>query len=160
MAKAKTNDDDLLNDMTDDDESILSLDEDFSDAERPELLPVGTYVGDIEKAVKKVSQRGSEYIALTIRIPPDQYPATFNADENPDGVLVYYNRLQTRDENGNFTSKAKYRLRQFCEAIDAPMGKRLNIGEWVGKQIKCKIVHGKDDDGAPNLNMSAFAAVD
>lgn len=157
----KTKTDDLNDEMfNDDDESILDLDEDFSDAEAPKLLPVGSYTAEIEKVAIKDSQSGTKYIAVELRVGTDQYPPTFSNDEEPNGIKLFYNYLQVKNEEGTFTAKARHRLRLWCEAIDAPMGKRLDVSSWVGRPIKVRVVHSKGNDGQPTVNMQSFAAID
>lgn len=118
--------------------SIIEFSEDISTAEAPLPLPVGEYIATIEAVETRESAKGNLMIPVTFRISPDDYPADYNAENNPDGVTLRYFRLMAEE-----TPRNKYNLRKFCEAIGAKMGKRIDPSEWLGLTAKLKIRHEK-----------------
>lgn len=121
--------------MSDEMPSIVEFSSDIADAEAPEPLPIGDYMGAIRAAEVKMSQRDTRYAAVTFFVGPDQYPADYT-DGNPDGTTLVYRRVSLED-----TPQAKYGLRKFLEAIGAPMGKQIDVNEWVGCEAKLEISH-------------------
>lgn len=117
--------------------SILEYSSDISTAEAPPPLPVGEYTATIEKIEQKTSQTsGNEYLAISLRVSPDDYPADFDAESNPDGVILSYNRLVVED-----TARARYNMRKWCESIGAKTGRQIDPTEWVGLNVKVGIKH-------------------
>lgn len=116
---------------------ILEYSEDISQAEAPPPLPVGEYPATIEAVEQKTSNTtGNEYLAVTLAVSPDDYPADFDADAYPDGVKLSYNRLLVED-----TPRARYRMRKWCEAIGAKMSKNIDPTEWLGMATTVGIKH-------------------
>jgi len=125
--------------MIDDNEglpSILSFSEDIADAEAPEPLPVGEYVGQIIATEVRMSQRDTKYVAVTFSIAPDEYPADYDMANAPDGKQVVYRRVSAEDDR-----QSRFRMRQFCEAIGAAMSKQINPQDWLGLEARLTIEH-------------------
>lgn len=114
--------------------SIISYDDDLTNAERPMPLPTGVYVGEIVSTEHKQGAKAS-YVSVGFSISPDQYPVDYT-DGNPDGTIINYLRVPTGK-----TPQQKYRMRKFCEAIGAPLGNTLDLNEWVGLAAKVTVVH-------------------
>lgn len=107
--------------------SIIEFTDDLANAEAPEPIPAGTYTAEIVKAEAKVSQTsGNTYASVTFRINADDYPADF-ANGDPDGTSLSYNRLLLEN-----TIQARYRLKKFCESVGAPMGRTVDLNDWLG----------------------------
>lgn len=115
--------------------SIVEYADDLSEAEQPNPLPVGEYRGSIRQAVQKISQRDTRYGEIAFFIGADQYPADFT-DGNPDGTTIFYRRVSF-EEN----PQARYGARRFCEAIGAPLSKKLDLSEWVGMEAQVDVGH-------------------
>lgn len=115
--------------------SVIEFDEDISQAEAPVPLPVGDYTAEVRGATQKMSQNGNPYAAVQFFIPADQYPADYTEGE-PDGTLLTYNRVSL-----NNTPASRHRLRKFGEAIGAPLGKKIDLNEWVGRTATVSIQH-------------------
>lgn len=124
--------------MADDNElSIIEYSEDISKAEAPEPLPVRQYPATIDKVAVKTSQTsGNEYLAVTFRISADDYPADYDAESAPEGTVLSYNRLVVED-----TARARFNMRQFCEAIGAKMSKKIDPSEWLGLSATLDVGH-------------------
>jgi len=126
-------------------DSILSFSEDISKAEAPPVLPAGEYTAEIRSVERKTSQNsGNNYLAIQFYVPSDQYPADY-VDGDPDGMSMTYNRLVVEDD-----AKSRHRVRKFCEAIGAKMGRELNVADWVGltATVSVKIGSWEGEDRA------------
>ena len=110
-------------------EDSLSL----KDQAAAKALPANNYIGVITAAEKRMSQRGTMYGAITFVISPDQYPADYT-EGNPNGAIIVYRRVSLEDH-----PQARYGCRRFCEAISAPLGKRIDVNEWVGLEAKLEV---------------------
>ena len=110
--------------------SIIEFASDISDAEAPKALPAGDYVAEITGAELGTSQSsGKPRVKVDFRIKPEDFPADYeDADSFADGKIVSH-YVGVADDKA-----ARFRLRKFCEAIGAPMGSKLDINEWIGKQ--------------------------
>jgi hypothetical protein len=124
---------------TDDDSvTIVEFSSDISEAEAPEPLPVGQYNATIRAAEVKVSTNsGNRYAAVSFHIAPDEYPADYPTDIAPDGKVIIHRRLVMEDD-----ARSKFNVRKFCEAIGAPMSKKIDVGDWVGLEARITIAHG------------------
>jgi hypothetical protein len=126
------------NKVSDQVDSIIEYEEDLGDAEAPVPLPEGDYPAVIRGANKKKNKDGDkEYADVTFFIAPEQYPADFT-DGNPDGWLGNYGmgRLPTA---GDVSSR--YRMRKFCEAIGAELGRTLDLNKWLDLPAVVTIKH-------------------
>lgn len=133
--------------------SILEYSADISSAEAPPPLPAGEYPAVIESVQQKTSQTsGNEYLAITLNVNPDDYPADFDSENYPDGVKLSYNRLVVED-----TARARYNMRKWCEAIGAKMGKQVDPSEWLGLQCKVGIKHDTYE-GEPRAQIAKIGA--
>ena len=121
--------------------SILEFSTDVSEAERPPLLPMGEYTGEIRGAeVKEGISSGKKYVAVQFYISPDEFPADFDASTRPDGVVCVYRRVPGEDDD-----MSKFRLRKFMDAIGAKAGKAVDVNEWVGLSGRVRISHSEYD---------------
>lgn len=119
-----------------DDESIVEYSENIADAEAPEPLPEREYVATITKATVETSaNKGTKYYQPVFRINEEDYPADFDVNNAPGGKEIRHIVGATDD------GPSRHRLRKFCEAIGAPMSKRIRPSEWVGLTAKITIKH-------------------
>ena len=122
--------------MADGTSSIMEFSVDLADQEAPPPLPVGQYPAEVMGAVRKTSQTsGNDYAAVSFKISADQYPADFTEGE-PDGTTLTYNRVVLED-----SARARYRVRKFCEAIVAPLGRSVDLNDWLGMTATVEVVH-------------------
>lgn len=118
--------------------SMFEFAQDISTQEAPPPLPPGTYLGEITGAIAKQSNKGNTYIEVAFQINPEQWPADFNPSVR-DPLKLYYRRLVVAPD----TDRNRYSLKKFCEAIHAPMGRRIDINDWVGKVGNLKVKSSK-----------------
>ena len=118
--------------------SVIEFSEDVSKAEAPPLLPAGVYEAQISTVEPKVSvHSGNKYASVMFRIMPDHFPPDYDASFYPDGKLLAYNRVLLED-----TPQARFRLRNFLDAIQAKGGKSIDVGTWVGLSAMVEVSHG------------------
>lgn len=128
-------------------ESIVSFSEDVSDAERPEPLPAGRYTAEIRGAEMKLSRNNTRYAAITFFVPPEEYPANYDADEAPDGTTLVYRRLSLED-----SKRARYNIRLFCEAIGAPTARDIDLTDWISRTAVIEVARG-EYEGMPTAEI-------
>lgn len=135
--------------MSDELSTIIDFGEDITDAEAPPPLPAGRYTATIREAKPKVSANsGNKYADIAMHIAPDQFPVDFPAENNPDGVTLYFRRLLLEP-----TPSARFRMRKFCEAIGAPTAKQLDLNDWVG--LTCEVeVSNSQYEGLPRAEIN------
>ncbi len=117
--------------------SIVEYSNDIASQEAPPALPPGDYPAEIVGADQKVSANsGNNYLALTLMINPNDYPADF-IEGDADGTRLSYNRLLLED-----TPRARWRVRQFYEAVGiTPPGRQLDTSDLMGLQVSVKVKH-------------------
>lgn len=119
-----------------DQDSIIEYSDNIADAEAPEPLPEREYVATISKATIETSAtKGTKYFAPVFHINEEDYPADFDVNNAPGGKDIRH-IIGAADD-----APSRHRLRKFCEAIGAPMSKRIRPAEWVGLQAKITIKH-------------------
>lgn len=119
-------------------DSIIEFSEDIASAEAPEPLPAGRdYAAQIIEAIAKTSTNsGKRYLALKVLIRPEEYPADYDAVNAPEGTTLQYNLVSLED-----TAQSRYRLRMFCESIGVAASKRLDLNEFVHREVRVTIKH-------------------
>lgn len=116
--------------------SILNYSQDLNTQEAPPPIPVGIYSAEITGAQKRVSNTsGREYLNIQVRIPPEQYPADYQ-DGDPEGVTLFYNRLQTAD-----TPQARFAMKRFLQAVGAPISSKVDLMDLMGLTCNVEITH-------------------
>ncbi len=135
-------------------ENILSYGEDIADAEAPPPLPDGEYPAEIRNVTTKVSSKGNTMLPIVINVSPDDFPADYPVEFNPDGVSLTSYRLIYDD-----TPRGRFAMKRFCESIGAPMGKHIDYTAWIGKKVLVTLGH-EDYEGMPRNNIQKFSSID
>lgn len=115
--------------------SVLEYDEDVKDAAPPVPLPVKKYHATISGAKPKLSKNNSKYAEVAFFIEPDAYPVDYT-DGDPNGTTIYYRRVSLEN-----SPKARYQLRKFLETIHGPMGRRIDLNDWIGLGAVVEVTH-------------------
>jgi len=131
--------------------SIIEYGEDISNAEAPKPLPANTYSGVIEACEAKLSAKGNEYVALSIRIPADQYPMDYT-DGEPDGTLLSYNRVVIEK-----TARGRYRMKKLCEACGVRASSHVDLNDFVGQPVTVA-VKNSEYEGEPRAEIDKILA--
>lgn len=133
MAKKSQN---AVVDMQEDDqEGILEYSENIGDAEAPEPLPERDYPATITATEMKQTQDGRPMVRVQWRVNEEDYPADYDAGNSPGGKTL--SQFVMADDS----AATRFRLRKFCEAIGAPMSKRIRPSEWVNLSASVTIKH-------------------
>ena len=106
--------------------SVVDFSMDLSKQEQPDPMPSGQYTGIIRGAIQRLSARETRYAEVAFFINADQYPADWE-DGNPEGTTLFYRRCGLEDN-----PSARFNARRFIEAIGAPLGKKVNLDDWIG----------------------------
>jgi len=118
-------------------DTIIDFSEDISEATPPPPIPKNDYEGEVRAASVAVSKnKGTRYADVTFHIRPEAFPADFDASFYPDGATLHYRRVSLED-----TPQSRYSVRMFCEAVGAPMSRRIDLNEWVGRTARITIGH-------------------
>ena len=67
-------------------------------------------------------------------ISADQYPADY-VDGNPNGTTLVQYLMLSKDQ------RAKFALKQFCQAIGAPLSNSVDLSTWVGLPAKVEVIN-------------------
>lgn len=133
--------------MSDDNiNSMMEYSEDITNAAAPKPLPAKTYLGTICEVTIKTSQKSNLYASVGFHIPSEQYPIDYT-EGSPEGTKLYYNRLTLADD-----ARGRFSMKKFCETIDAPMGRRIDVNDWIGRQAML-IVENSEYEGMPRAEI-------
>ena len=133
--------------------SVFEFASDISTQEAPPPLPPRTYVGEVTGALAKQSNRGNTYIEVEFTINPDQFPLDF-ASTQKEPAKLYYRRLVVSPD----TDRNRYAIRKFSDALRVPVGRRLDINDFVGKAANLKVIN-KPYMGEPRAEIDAVETV-
>jgi len=127
--------------LEEDNSSIIEFSEDITNAEAPPPLPPGEYRAEIRAAEPMVSNNtGNRYARTHYYIAPEDYPADFDPELNPDGITLKYNMVSLED-----TPKGRFSIRRYCEAIGAPMSKIIDLNAWIGLEARVIVTNSEYD---------------
>lgn len=132
--------------------SVFEFGDDISKAEAPPPLPARSYVATVTGAAAKVNKNGGKYAAVEFTISPDQFPPDFAAIQS-DAVKLYYRFVPLDD-----TMRARYQLKKFCEAIRAPVSKRVDLNDFIGKNASI-VVEAREYQGEMQANIKTVEAL-
>jgi len=133
---------------------VLEFDQDLNNAEPPEPLPAGEYVGMISNISQRTSQRGNEYLEVAINIGPDQFPVDYQDGDFENGETLYYRRLPY-DPN---SKRSRYQLAQFFSKAGVKLGKSIDTSQLIGKNIRVETTV-QDDMNDPNIKRPEIRRV-
>lgn len=117
-------------------QTIIEFSEDIATAEQPDPLPARDYPAEVKAVEIKESAKGNKYFSVQFYISPENYPADYPLENNPDGRVITFNRLMAED-----APRARYQLRKFLETLGIPASKRIDVNEWLGQQVQVTIAH-------------------
>lgn len=116
--------------------TLFQFEQDIALQEAPMPLPVGSYRAVIRNVNAAPGKKDPSAFngEVHFHVSPDQYPVDFT-EGNPDGeVLRYYVSLANRPA-------ARYALKGFLQAIQAPMGREIDLTTWLGLEAMIKVTH-------------------
>lgn len=115
---------------------VLEFDTDISAAEKPPAFPIGTYpcsVQSIESGEAKSS--GNRQIKVTLVIEPENYPADYPVEIEPDGVKLTHFVTATNKP------RDKHRVRLLCETFGVAGGAAIVLSDFLGKEAQVEVSH-------------------
>jgi len=128
--------------------SIIHYQTDISTQEAPPPLPVRSYRAEIIGAsVRPAQSSGIPYLNIQFRIPDSEYPADY-VDGDPEGTIIYYNRLSAADN-----PTARYRMRQFMEKVGGPLGREVDCNALIGLWANIEVNH-QEYEGEKRANIA------
>lgn len=124
--------------------SIVELEENLADVERPPDVPPGVYTGEVQDVQVLVSAKGNKYFAIRFVIPPDELPADIR-EHYEDGAVLYWNRQIVP---GAGDARAKYNLRRLVEALGLDTRTTtIDPNEWMGRNARLRVRIGAEYQG-------------
>lgn len=126
--------------MSESELSMIELDEDLGDIEKPPELPAGKYRGEVVSVEAKKSGKGNDYYEIGIKVPPNEIPAQV-AEHFEDGALMFWNRQLVVHAGSD--RRTKYNLRKLVESMGLELGKTIDPNEWMGANIGIVVRHGQ-----------------
>lgn len=131
----------VVEDDDDDDVlSVLELDGNLADVEKPPEVPAGTYEGEVQGIEVQTSAKGNKYFAIKFIIPQDELPADVR-DGFEDGAVLYWNRQIVPTQKD---ARAKFNLRKLVEAFGLDSNtSQIDPNDWMGCRARLRIVMGK-----------------
>jgi hypothetical protein len=116
--------------------TLFHFEQDIALQEAPQPLPVGTYRAVIRNVVAAPGKRdpSSHNAEVHFHISPDQYPVDYTEGEADGTTLRYYVSLANRPQS-------RYALRGFLTAIQAPMGREIDLTSWLGLECMVRVEH-------------------
>lgn len=116
--------------------TIFQFDKDISEQAPPEPLPVGTYRAVIRNVAAAPGKRdpSAHNADVTFHVSPDQYPVDYTEGEADGTNLRYFVSLANKPAS-------RFALKNFCIAIQAPMGREIDLTQWLGLEAMVKVEH-------------------
>lgn len=116
--------------------SIMRFSQDIASAEAPPPIPARAYRAEVIGAsIRAAASSGVNYLNIQFRIPADQYPADYT-DGDPDGTILYYNRIQAVDSPQN-----RYRWRQAMTRLGGPLSMEIDVNSLIGLNANIEVTH-------------------
>lgn len=128
--------------------SIMRFSQDIATAEAPPPIPARPYRAEVIGAsVRPAASSGVDYLNLQFRIPAEEYPADYT-EGDPDGTILYYNRLAVEDKPQN-----RYRIRRAMERLGGPLSMEIDCNALIGLWANVEVVHN-EYEGEMRANIS------
>jgi len=116
--------------------SIMRFSQDIATAEAPPPLPARQYNAEVIGAsIRPAMSSGVPYLNLQFRVSADQYPADY-PDGDPDGTVLYYNRLRAVDD-----PRGRYAMRQAMTRLGGPLSMEIDCNSLIGLRANIEVVH-------------------
>ena len=132
--------------------SIMKFSTDITNAEAPPPIPARSYRAEIVGAVvRPAATSGLPYLNIQFRIPAEEYPADYT-EGDPDGTILYYNRLQVSD-----SPRGRYQTRVLMEKLGGPLGAEIDCNALIGLWGNIDVVH-QEYEGEMRANIARVLA--
>lgn len=130
--------------------SVYEYSEDVSLQEAPPALPARTYPATCTAATVKPGSKDPDkhLLNLEFTIDPSAFPADFT---ETDPQKLFWNRTVLNAD----TARGRYQLKQLCEKMKVAVGRKLDVNDFVGKQVNLKVKNGSWQ-GVPRAEIDAI----
>src|SRR5690349_1836341 len=121
-------------------ESIIEYSINLEDQERPPILPIGEYEGEVTGFEKKFGKdSGRPYFNVKVSISPEAQPADFVEQLGTQGPVTLFYLVMGAEDN----PVSRFNMRQFCEALRVPLSSRFSPADFLNKTCRVQVRHGK-----------------
>jgi hypothetical protein len=118
--------------MAENELSLITLDTNLNDVEKPPELPAGRYVAEIQDVQIATSGKGNEYFAIKCHIAPDQIPAEMQ-EHYEEGAIFYWNRQVVPKGNDR---RSLFNLKELYKKMGLdPNVTEIDPNTWMGQKI-------------------------
>jgi hypothetical protein len=137
--------------------SIVELEGNLGDAEKPPEVPPGKYIGEVQDVQENSSQAGNRYWSVRFVIPQEELPANV-AEAYEDGAVLFWNRqLVPRDARDRRTIFA---LKNLYTALGLdPNITTVDPNDWMGCKVLLTVRMGQYL-GEPRAEIASLAPAD
>jgi len=137
--------------------SVVELEGNLADAEKPPEVPPGKYVGEVQDVQAQSSQAGNRYWSVRIVIPQEELPASVS-ESYEDGAILFWNRqLVPRD---NRDRRTIFSLKQLYTALGLdPNITTIDPNDWMGCKTLVTVRMGQYL-GEPRAEIASLSPAD
>ncbi len=113
---------------------LIKLAVDLEEMEEFQPLPAGPYRAEVREIEVKHSEKvPGGYLAMKLRIDPEDFPADYDRDNAPEGISVTYAQVKVPDGD-------RRKVRPFKQLLKAlgitASGTDFNPDDWIGKECQ------------------------
>lgn len=132
--------------------SIIELDENLADVEKPPEVPPGLYAGEVQDVQILTSAKGNKYFAVRFVIPPDELPVDVR-EHYEDGAVIFWNRQIVP---GPGDARAKFNLKRLIEALGLDTRtSTIDPNEWMGRSARLRVRIGAEYQGERRAEIAS-----
>lgn len=137
--------------------SIIKLTVDINEMEEYEPLPNGPYPSEIRTAEMKTSDKQpGGYFVLGLRVDPEDFPADYDPENNPEGATLTYARVQVPDPKNRRTVGP---FKALMKAMNLEITDEIDLDEWIGVRVNA-LVSTQHYQGQMVNNVESISKLD
>jgi len=132
--------------------SIIELDENLADVEKPPEVPPGVYLGEVQDVQIPTSKQGNRYFSIRFVIAPEELPADVR-EFYEEGAILFWNRQIVP---GAGDARAKFNLRRLVEALGLDTRTTsIDPNEWMGRTARLRVRLGSEYQGERRAEIAS-----
>lgn len=136
---------------------LIKLSDNLDDMKEYEPLPGGPYPAEIREIEVKHSEKQPDgYFVISLMIDPNDFPADYEVENAPNGVVVTYARVAVPVATNRKTIRPFKNLIK-AMGLDAG-GDTFNPEEWIGKGLQV-FLSRTEYQGAPVNNVEGVGPI-
>jgi hypothetical protein len=122
--------------------SIIELGTSLGEMKEYQALPDGLYDGELQVAELKTNEKNPNgFFSLQFRISPEDFPADYDVDNAPEGVLVTYGYLAIPDGKSRKNVAAFKKVAKAFGETDKSAS--IDPENWIGKKVQLMLKRGE-----------------